>query len=54
MHYAVMMMTYCFLCLKKYNQKTKETFSLVERLKETEALNLRFYKVECVDTINTV
>ena len=23
-----MMMTYCFLCLKKYNQKTKETFSL--------------------------
>ena len=28
MHHAVMMMTYCFLCLKKYNQKTKETFSL--------------------------
>lgn len=28
MRHAVMMMTYCFLCLKKYNQKTKETFSL--------------------------
>ena len=40
-------------CLRKRVNRV-ENFSLAERLKATEDLNLRFYKVECVDTINTV